>query len=172
MDRTAKRVQAAIGKPSPDALWEGKFQSFWHDFPAGLAQPSAACVAKVAPANFRNEGATRRLFAPNFLRILSQNSLSGVIYMCVFLLNNPHCELLSDYRRLITHGPKNRISSPVPRNRRSPFYCPVITCAVFCAQAGIQPDSAIHCRGLYSYFSLKANNLLMCVAIDRLVPRP
>lgn len=109
---------------------------------------------------------------PVFLRILSQNSLSGVIYMCVFLLNNPHCELLSDYRRLITHGPKNRISSPVPRNRRSPFYCPVITCAAFCAQAGIQPDSAIHCRGLYSYFSLKANHLLMCVAIDRLVPRP
>lgn len=148
MDRTAKRVQAAIGKPSPDALWEGKFQSFWHDFPAGLAQPSAACVAKVAPANFRNEGGG--CLRPIFLRILSQNSLSGVIYMCVFLLNNPHCELLSDYRRLITHGPKNRISSPVPRNRRSPFYCPVITCAVFCAQAGIQPDSAIHCRGLYS----------------------
>lgn len=151
MDRTAKRVQAAIGKPSPDALREGKFQSFWHDFPAGLAQPSAACVAKVAPANFRNEGARRRLFAPNFpTHSESEFPFRCDIYVCVFLLNNPHCELLSDYRRLITHGPKNRISSPVPRNRRSPFYCPVITCAVFCAQAGIQPDSAIHCRGLYS----------------------
>lgn len=41
-------------------------------------------VAKVAPANFRNEGATRRLFAPNFpTHSESEFPFRCDIYVCI-----------------------------------------------------------------------------------------